>query len=99
MVEDGPSDAELDAWLTRLNSMNLAVDHFAECRRATEVVEALRRTRARLKAVEADQATAREQRDRMCAAVAHAATHASLDRIMGIEARIAAGIADRGNGR
>jgi hypothetical protein len=85
VVDDGPSDAELNAWLARLNSLNLAVDHFAECRRATEVVEALRRTRARLKAVEADQATAREQRDRMCAAVAHAATQrlrASVDDVL-----------------
>jgi len=59
MGDDGPSDAELDAWLTRLNSMNLAVDHFAECRRATEVVEALRRTRARLKILDGNLAADR----------------------------------------
>jgi hypothetical protein len=74
MTDDGPSDAELNAWLTRLNSMNLAVDHFVECHRAYEVVEALRKARARLKAIEADQAEARERMDRMCTAVARAAT-------------------------
>jgi hypothetical protein len=85
MIDDGPSDAELSAWLARLNSLNLAVDHFAECRRATEVVEALRRTRARLKAIEADQAATRQKLDRMCAAVAHAASHqarAKLDDVL-----------------
>jgi hypothetical protein len=95
MIDDGLSDAELNAWLARLNSMNPAVDHFAECRRAAEVVEELRRTRACLKVVKAAQTATRERLDRMSDAVAHAVT----DWHMGIEARIAASVAERSNGR
>ena len=63
MVDDGPSNADLNAWLTRLNSMNLAVDHFAECRRAAEVVEALRRTRERLNILETERNLAADRLD------------------------------------
>jgi hypothetical protein len=89
---ESPSDAEIDAWLRDL------ADH-AGYGFALEVADVLLRTRARLKFIEADQAAAAAGLDRIAKTTDAIRAELRDCRADIIEARIAANVAERSNGR